>query len=72
MLFFIIQGGGGVGARFEAEISTTVSGVRGATARHDGNADSHTLIVFTIEELSLCFTCYRAEEAGSGSTAFLG
>eukprot|EP00961_Rhodomonas_salina_P031532 424850-Rhodomonas_salina.1 len=47
MLIFIIQGGWGVGARCDAETraAAMVSGVRGATARHDDSNDGKTLIV---------------------------
>eukprot|EP00961_Rhodomonas_salina_P209412 2826904-Rhodomonas_salina.1 len=45
MLIFIIQGGWGVGARCNAETRAMISGVRGATARHDDRTDGNTLIV---------------------------
>eukprot|EP00961_Rhodomonas_salina_P251115 3395063-Rhodomonas_salina.1 len=45
MLIFIVQGGWGVGARCNAETCAMVSGVRGATVRHDDSTDGNTLIV---------------------------
>eukprot|EP00961_Rhodomonas_salina_P092437 1243574-Rhodomonas_salina.1 len=45
MLIFIVQGGGGVGARCDAQTRAMVSGVRGATVRHDDSIDGNTLIV---------------------------